>query len=112
MEMRGIEPRAFHMQSERSTTELHPQTITEPNLSNLYAMHQILCITSYNLHFKTTSRLLVSDYLNYLIENSEQFEKSSKGRVLFYHLKYHPSKQIIEFWIEFIFLKNSFDHTN
>ena len=22
--MRGIEPRAFHMQSERSTTELHP----------------------------------------------------------------------------------------
>ena len=25
MEMRGIEPRAFHMQSERSTTELQPQ---------------------------------------------------------------------------------------
>ena len=25
LEMRGIEPRAFHMQSERSTTELHPQ---------------------------------------------------------------------------------------
>ena len=25
MEMRGIEPRAFHMQSERSTTELHPR---------------------------------------------------------------------------------------
>ena len=24
MEMRGIEPRAFHMQSEHSTTELHP----------------------------------------------------------------------------------------
>ena len=24
LEMRGIEPRAFHMQSERSTTELHP----------------------------------------------------------------------------------------
>ena len=24
--MRGIEPRAFHMQSERSTTELHPQS--------------------------------------------------------------------------------------
>ena len=24
MEMPGIEPRAFHMQSERSTTELHP----------------------------------------------------------------------------------------
>ena len=23
--MRGIEPRAFHMQSERSTTELHPR---------------------------------------------------------------------------------------
>ena len=27
MEMRGIEPRAFHMQSERSTTELHPQLL-------------------------------------------------------------------------------------
>ena len=25
VEMRGIEPRAFHMQSERSTTELHPR---------------------------------------------------------------------------------------
>ena len=25
LEMWGIEPRAFHMQSERSTTELHPQ---------------------------------------------------------------------------------------
>ena len=25
LEMRGIEPRAFHMRSERSTTELHPQ---------------------------------------------------------------------------------------
>ena len=24
MEMRGIEPRAFRMQSEHSTTELHP----------------------------------------------------------------------------------------
>ena len=35
--MRGIEPRAFHMQSERSTTELHPQTTVEPNLSNLKA---------------------------------------------------------------------------
>ena len=27
MEMRGIEPRAFHMQSERSTTELHPRVV-------------------------------------------------------------------------------------
>ncbi len=25
LEVRGIEPRAFHMQSERSTTELHPR---------------------------------------------------------------------------------------
>jgi hypothetical protein len=30
MEMRGIEPRAFHMQSERSTTELHPQRLKQP----------------------------------------------------------------------------------
>ena len=28
LEMRGIEPRAFHMQSERSTTELHPLALT------------------------------------------------------------------------------------
>ena len=28
MEMRGIEPRAFHMRSERSTTELHPLLLT------------------------------------------------------------------------------------
>ena len=27
--MRGIEPRAFHMQSERSTTELHPLLLIE-----------------------------------------------------------------------------------
>ena len=27
VEMRGIEPRAFHMQSERSTTELHPRRL-------------------------------------------------------------------------------------
>ena len=27
MEMPGIEPGAFHMQSERSTAELHPQFI-------------------------------------------------------------------------------------
>ena len=27
MELRGIEPRAFHMQSERSTTELHPLSL-------------------------------------------------------------------------------------
>jgi hypothetical protein len=30
MEMRGIEPRAFHMQSERSTTELHPRRLNQP----------------------------------------------------------------------------------
>ena len=32
MEMRGIEPRAFHMQSERSTTELHPLLLLAPLL--------------------------------------------------------------------------------
>ena len=25
LEMRGVEPRTFHMRSERSTTELHPR---------------------------------------------------------------------------------------
>ena len=30
VEMPGIEPGAFHMQSERSTTELHPRYMTIP----------------------------------------------------------------------------------
>ena len=29
MEMPGIEPGAFHMQSERATTALHPRTLAE-----------------------------------------------------------------------------------
>ncbi len=29
LEMPGIEPGAFHMQSERSTTELHPLDVNE-----------------------------------------------------------------------------------
>jgi hypothetical protein len=29
LEMPGIEPGAFHMQSERSTTELHPLLISD-----------------------------------------------------------------------------------
>ena len=32
MEMRGIEPRAFHMQSERSTTELHPLNMDDTQI--------------------------------------------------------------------------------
>ena len=32
MEMPGIEPGAFHMQSERSTTELHPRRKERPPL--------------------------------------------------------------------------------
>ena len=32
MEMPGIEPGAFHMQSERSTTELHPRRKEMPSL--------------------------------------------------------------------------------
>ena len=32
VEMRGIEPRAFHMQSERSTTELHPLLAKGPDI--------------------------------------------------------------------------------
>ena len=33
--MRGIEPRAFHMQSERSTTELHPLMSITPVLQSI-----------------------------------------------------------------------------
>ena len=35
VEMRGIEPRAFHMQSERSTTELHPLMSITPVLQSI-----------------------------------------------------------------------------
>ena len=35
LEMRGIEPRAFHMQSERSTTELHPLMSITPVLQSI-----------------------------------------------------------------------------
>ena len=35
--MPGIEPGAFHMQSERSTTELHPRFLIQSNkLKNRY----------------------------------------------------------------------------
>ena len=45
--MRGIEPRAFHMQSERSTTELHPRAdllrknIIEPTFENIFSLELI-----------------------------------------------------------------------
>ena len=32
VEMPGIEPGAFHMQSERSTTELHPRSCTKTDI--------------------------------------------------------------------------------
>ena len=35
--MRGIEPRAFHMQSERSTTELHPLCIISLEIARIYS---------------------------------------------------------------------------
>ena len=31
LEMRGVEPRTFHMRSERSTTELHPRRLPIQN---------------------------------------------------------------------------------
>ena len=43
--MRGIEPRAFHMQSERSTTELHPHlrpSINEYNINNGQKFSQLV----------------------------------------------------------------------
>ena len=45
VEMRGIEPRAFHMQSERSTTELHPLSCSAQekigNGKNLRSLHYV-----------------------------------------------------------------------
>ena len=35
MEMRGVEPRTFHMRSERSTTELHPRYINMAKIISL-----------------------------------------------------------------------------
>ena len=35
VEMRGIEPRAFHMRSERSTTELHPLQLVVTGMSQI-----------------------------------------------------------------------------
>ena len=40
--MRGIEPRAFHMQSERSTTELHPRVVLENQLGFINLRLRIL----------------------------------------------------------------------
>ena len=39
LEMPGIEPGAFHMQSERSTTELHPQQYFSNCKTNICRIH-------------------------------------------------------------------------
>ena len=41
MEMPGIEPGAFHMQSERATTALHPLHITFTGHMNTYDVEKI-----------------------------------------------------------------------
>ncbi len=41
MEMPGIEPGAFHMQSERSTTELHPLMYIDYSVS-IYLYNTVL----------------------------------------------------------------------
>jgi hypothetical protein len=49
MEMPGIEPGAFHMQSERSTTELHPLDDTVPKvlvLTQTFQKNYIICLGS------------------------------------------------------------------
>ncbi len=43
MEMPGIEPGAFHMQSERSTTELHPLFV----LNEMVLLVCIVCHTQF-----------------------------------------------------------------
>jgi hypothetical protein len=49
MEMPGVEPGAFHMQSERSTTELHPPNKWMRNFSCLCnfvkAVHPVYLLT-------------------------------------------------------------------
>ena len=48
VEMPGIEPGAFHMQSERSTTELHPlHNDRTLNLSSVFSYHVYTCHSDY-----------------------------------------------------------------
>ena len=48
VEMPGIEPGAFHMQSERSTTELHPlHNDRTLNLSSVFSYHVYACHSDY-----------------------------------------------------------------
>ena len=42
LEMLGIEPRAFHMRSERSTTELHPHTLDLHSKTDCYWTMKLL----------------------------------------------------------------------
>ena len=56
LEMRGIEPRAFHMQSERSTTELHPlwfeiagNVLANESISQQY--HRVTLVQEANFPF-------------------------------------------------------------
>lgn len=52
--MPGIEPGAFHMQSERSTTELHPPRTASVRLlgssRNVLISRHIMCICRVTLH--------------------------------------------------------------
>ena len=65
METPGIEPGAFHMQSERSTTELHPH-------GGMYFLRQMLLkilpvLVSYELFWRTSSNGEASTVLMHLL---------------------------------------------
>ena len=57
MELRGIEPRAFHMQSERSTTELQP--LLFPTQFIIYLLLEVnIGKTSLEYHISLILRLI------------------------------------------------------
>ena len=52
LEMPGIEPGAFHMQSERSTTELHPPTVNATNTEQHHGCLIKTCAPHWQICYK------------------------------------------------------------
>ena len=50
MEMRGVEPRTFHMRSERSTTELHPRHVNAAEINALMPQDSFHSVRKFPLH--------------------------------------------------------------
>ena len=75
--MRGIEPRAFHMQSERSTTELHPR-YAPINVLGYFQLTRCLLTFKLNCWFKIFlwRRNMIKVIILYFL-NCYAFERST-----------------------------------